>query len=320
MKNTKIISVLAMISLLFGASSCRHKDLSYEQNRNSRLNVIFDWNKAPDANPASMAFYLYSSENGDNPIRYIFQDNTGGYITTISGNYHALCLNADLTDWAVISGEPEIDEYEISTLDAESLGVTGFPAAAIPRAPKAETERMAKTPGMLWADRLNDIYLPASYDTKTITMTPVEKICHYTVDVYDSGDISLYKNGIDATLSGMAEGYNIGTDKGSAATVTHPFILKPLTSENSLHSEFLTFGDAASQPEHNVSLYMIDGKGGAYNYNVDVTDQIRNARDPRHVHIIIRGVDLPDPGDGGTPMGLLPDVNDWETVNITLKM
>lgn len=312
----KIIILLALPAMLAG---CRHKDLSDELFLNSRINVVFDWRNAPDADPSAMGFYLYDG-HGTNPLRFIFQNKTGGTIRVPSGTYHSLCLNADLNDWAVFDGEDDINGYAISTTDATDLTLLSLPTRAIPRAEGAESERMARTPGMLWADRVNDIYLPASYEDKTITLYPEEKVCHYTVDIYDSGDVSLFNGGIDATLSGMAEAYNIGTDTPTEVTVTHPFRLTPDLAEKSLHAEFLTFGETSGQPAHSISMYILTADGTYWHGTVDVSAQVHRAPDPRHVHIIIRGLDLPHPGDHSSPMIVVPDVEDWQSVNITLHM
>ncbi len=283
----------------------------------------FDWQKAPEANPSSMAFYMYNRSDGFNPIRFIFQNKNGDRIKVMSGEFHALCLNADLTDWAVLEGEDNVDTYRVSTTDQQAIQALRIPTRALPRAEGASDERIAKTPGYLWADRQNDIILPQSYESKTITMYPEEKNCHYIVDVYDSGDVSLYPKGVDASLSGMAEAYVIGKDSPSEERVTHTFVLTPVLSDNSLHAEFLTFGDAVNSDKHIISLFLIKEDGTPWTCNVDVTKTIHEAPDPHHVHIILRGIDLPKPDNpdntGGT-FGLIPNVDDWQSVNIDLKM
>lgn len=313
-----IICLLTVISGCLMMMSCHHKDLVFESDRVGHITVVFDWRYAPDANPSSMAFYLHNHDDG-NSLRYIFQNNTGGSIKVPGGLYRGLCLNADLTDWAVISNEDDADNFEISTTDSNILPAAGFPTRSIPRGPDAENERMASTPGMLWAHTLPDISIPEYTKDKTITMYPAEKVCHYTVDVYNSGDVSRYaKSGIDATLSGMSEGYLIGKDTQHEYKVTHPFLLKPDVSHNSLHAEFLTFGESPASDAHYLSIYLIREDGKSWNGNVNVTDQVKNAPDPHHVHIIVSGLDLPNPISGGS--GIIPNVNDWETVNINLKM
>lgn len=317
------VSVLPALLLAAGLTflgSCDHKDLGLEEATKGRLKVEFDWQKAPEADPTSMAVYFYDPTGG-NPLRYIFQNKTGGYIRIPTGIYDGVSMNADLTDWAVVSGTDRIGEIEVSTTDAPALAVTGFSTPNLPRHEAAQTERFANTPGMLWAHRLDNIETPKDDQDKTMTFYPEEKICHYTIDVYDSGNVSLFpEGGIDATLSGMSEGYLTGSDSPHETKVTHPVVLRPDTENNSLHAEFLTFGEPPSKPSHYVTIYIVKNDGKKWSCNVDVTKQVREASDPHHVHIVLRGLDLPQPLTGGGGMDLDPDVEEWETVNITLHM
>lgn len=306
------------VLLLLFLASCHHKDLCYEQTRTGHIEVRFDWRDAPSANPGSMALYLYDRTTGKG-IRYIFQNKDGGTIKVPVGEYDAMCLNADLTDWAVISGRDDIEEYEVSTSDADGLPASGMSARSIPRAPGSEGERMAEVPGMLWGDRQDRISITGHEADKVITLYPNEKVCHYVVDVYDSGDVAeMPKGGIDAMLTGMSEGYKVGGDTPADEHVSNPFILLPHKADNSLHAEFLTFGEPATTSTHHISMYAAKQDGSKWNCNVDVSKSVHEAADPHHVHIIIRGVDIPKVEE--YPAGVVPDVTDWETVNITLPM
>ncbi|MDE5843535.1 MAG: DUF5119 domain-containing protein [Muribaculaceae bacterium] len=312
----------ALLALTCGSvlTSCHHKELVYPDASRSRLEVVFDWSNAPDASPAAMAFYLYDRQ-GASPVRFIFQNKTGGQIHVPSGDYFAMCLNADLTDWAVIEREESMGDYKVSTLDAEHLTAMGISTRGIPRAPESENERIASTPGMLWSATRTDVSLPVAYEIQKIVLYPEEKVCHYTVDVFVSEDVDEFKDGVDATLSGMAEGFKTGVEHASEEKVTHPFHLLPDDDADCLRSEFLTFGEPPAGSTHYVSLYMIDKEGKGRNFNVDVTEQVHNAPDPKHVHIVIRGINLPDPKTVQPGMGgLKPDVDAWESVNINLKM
>ncbi|MDE5774365.1 MAG: DUF5119 domain-containing protein [Muribaculaceae bacterium] len=327
MKNTK--TLLSHIILCGGAiltvsslTSCCHKDLVYPSTNRGHLNVVFDWRNAPDADPASMELYLYDND-GYNPIRYLFQNNIGGRIRVPSGMYNAICLNGDLTDWAVMSEGETIDGYTISTADAPALSVTGIATAALPSsragADETEKERIAATPGMLWGSRLDNIVTPHNDEDMTVTMYPDEKVCHYVVDIYDCGDVADYPaSGIDATLSGMAEGYRIGRDTPHENKVTHPIVLTPDIADSSMHSEFLTFGTSATSRQHTLSLYMVRSDGVKWNCNIDVSSQVNDAPDPKHVHIVVRGVNLPEPAPAGT--SIKADVDDWVSEYIDLVM
>ncbi len=317
--NGKTAVILAGIILpLF--SSCRHKDLYMEDSMTSRLEVVFDWRNAPEADPSSMALYLYD-EDGTSPMRFIFSNKTGGEIKAPFGMHNAICMNADNTNWARMRNKDNISTMEILTLDAESLSAQRIGTRSVPRAEGTEDERIAQTPGMLWGSRENNIGIYPHSGTQTITMYPVEAVCHYTVDVYDVENLDKASSGsVDATLSGMAEGYCHGTESATDNHVSMAFTLNSDGSHNSLHGEFLTFGECPSlNLKHYLTIYTVLSDGSGWYKSFDVTDQVANAPDPRHVHIVVRGLPLPEPpSDGGTKLSA--DVNEWQEVNISLQM
>ncbi|MDE6582895.1 MAG: DUF5119 domain-containing protein [Duncaniella sp.] len=316
MKNIKI-SLAAVLAL--SLTGCHHKELCYDHIHRVDIDVVFDWQNAPDATAKSMALYMYDTET-DEHLRYIFDNNEGGPISIPFGKYNGLCLNSDDTDWAIIRNEHDIEKFEIYTADAEALETTGLSTRTMPRARATEEERVAKTPGMLWSDRQDAIDLPVTTTHKTITFYPDEDICHYTVDIYDVEHItSIEGSALDGTISGMAEGYYHGKKQPTENVVTMPFILTLDETDKSLHSEFLTFGECSGEKhDHTLTIYMYLDDGSKKYYNFDVTDQVADAPDPHNVHIIIHGLSIPNPlSDTG---GFIPEVDDWEAVYINLNM
>ena len=129
MKHSRLfILTLAALSL----TSCRHKDLYMEEEMTSQLQVVFDWRDAPEANPESMALYLYE-EDGYRPMRFIFSNKDGGLIKAPFGTRHAICINADNTDWARIRSHENVETLEIYTQDAEANGSRADDAPTVPR-------------------------------------------------------------------------------------------------------------------------------------------------------------------------------------------
>ena len=312
------VMALSGVSLLF--SSCRHKDLYMEEEMTSQLQVVFDWSNSPEADPESMALYLYE-EDGHNPMRFIFSNKTGGIIKAPFGSHHAICLNADITDWARMRNNESVETLEIYTQDAEAIGSRADDASTIPRPEGTEGERIAATPGMLWGSRSNDISIVPHSGMQTITMYPREAVCHYIVDVYDVSNLEgVESSAVDATLSGMAEGFSHGQQSATDNTVSMKFDLTGNPEERNLHGEFLTFGECPSTvAKHWLTLYMVLTDGSKWYKTFDVTDQVTQAPDPTHVHIIVRGLELPEPPKEGSTV-LTTDVNEWQAVNIGLKM
>lgn len=318
MKFFKTILSLLFAVLLF--TSCRHKDLYMEEDMSSQLQVVFDWRNAPDANPESMAMYLYE-EDGHSPMRFIFSNKTGGLIKAPFGMHHAICMNADNTDWVRIRNQENIETYEIYTQDASEIGSRADDASTLPRPAGTENERIAATPQMLWGSRTNNISIIPHDGMQTITMYPVENVCHYIVDVYDVKNLQdIESSAVDATLSGMAEGYNHGQQSPTDNTVSFKVELQGNAAEDNLHGEFLTFGECPTTvAKHYLTLYMVLTDGSKWYHSFDVTDQVTQAADPTHVHIIVWGLDLPEPPKAGNS-DMRTDVNEWQSVNVDLKM
>ena len=313
-------SLIGMAALLLcpALSSCHHKDLIYESDLLPEIKVVFDWRNAPEANPESMALVLYDATTGK-PMHFMFDNRNGGIIKVPYGQYNGLCINSDINDWAYISHDDDIDDFEVSTADATELAAFDIPASQLPAARDGESERMAETPSMLWSNRQDSIVLKAAVQSQTITMYPDEAICHYTVDVTDVENIEYVEgSNVDATISGMSGSYMHGRNKPSDTHVTMPFVLS-VSGADTLHSEFLTFGESHdSAYSHKLTVYLYLKDGTRWYNTYDVTDQVSQAPDPRHVHIVVSGLNIPKPMLSGG--GFEPDVQDWNDVTVDINM
>lgn len=318
MKTSRIFTLLiAVPALMLG--SCEHKELSYDTAVRHNVYVDFDWRKAPEAAPTSMLVYFFPTA-GD-ALTYTFPGRSGGEIALPLGRYCALTVNGDNGDRMKMRHTDDPDLFEIFTKDATQLDGGGFDARLLPRASGDESERVALTPSMIWSIRNDSIELREEDEgDRYITFMPEEAVCHYTVDILDVKNLGyLHGASVDATISGMAEGYLNGHGNSTDITVTMPFTLKPSVEEESLHGEFLTFGECNTvKTSHKVTVYMRLTDGTKWYHTFDVTDQVTDAPDPRHVNIVIRGLELPQPGSGGG--GFSPDVNEWNDIEINLPM
>ncbi|MDE6556829.1 MAG: DUF5119 domain-containing protein [Duncaniella sp.] len=323
----KRLSLYILIALLgIAATGCRHKGFEMEEDASRHLRVVFDWRKAPDADPASMVLFLFE-KNGGAPIRFVFSGRDGGEISVPYGHYDAIAMNADNTDWALLRNTAARETFEIYT---DRVSAFSLPA----RADDEEVEQLKNTPGMLWtASDGTFSVMPTDPADLTITLYPEEAVCHYTVDVYDVENItSLEETSLMATCSGLAEGDIPFSKAGTDVHETLPFVLTADKKTNSLHGEFLTFGESPNIYKKNIiTIHTFSGptmvttraeadttehKVNAYDF--DVSNQAHLALDPHHVHIVIRGLPLPRTVVVGS--GVRPDVEDWITENIPLSM
>lgn len=284
-----------------------------------KINVVFDWSKAPDGNPQSMALYLYS-DNGGAPLRYVFPNATGGEISIPCGSYTALCMNNDNTDWATIKNTGDINAFEIHTLDVQGISLMDLRSTASASAPLQGDKRLVMTPGKLWTDSGEKFTLNQEDIEKTFTMYPQEAGCHYTIDIYEPGNTEyLSEHTLFTTFSGLAAGFHPGSQLSSPENATMPLYMKVSDDGTQIHGEFVNFGECPDvMYKHELKLYSFLSDGTAWQYTYDVTDQAHNAADPRHVHIILRGLPIPNPiANSG---GLKPIVKDWLVKHIDVKM
>lgn len=320
------VYILLPVVMAFLLSSCEHKELCYGHTYTAKVNVVFDWKKAPDASPESMDLYLFS-EKGGTPLRYQFAGCKGGTISLPPGTYRAICLNSD-TETSLYRGVGEFETFEVYTREASLLATMdgGFRSTREPpRAEGTETERVMLSPEMVWSDKANydgaftltvNAGHAASETEQTFVLTPGQSVCTYTVTVLNAENLQ-YAKSLSGTLSGMSSGYlpGLGEPSGCEQCIV-PF---PLNSDgiSTLTGEFHTFGEC-SLATHQLVIYAVLADGSGWIYTYDVTKQVRTAKYPLRVDIIVSGLPLPKPITNGN--GFHPDVDDWNDVHITLPM
>lgn len=314
-----IRTMLPVASLAAVLSACEHKELCFDHTHLISVEVEFDWSLAPEADPASMAAYFFS-DKGDEE-RFVFTDNRGGRIMIPFGNYNGIGTNNDNTDWAGLRNESDIETIETYTAGTEVLAGNGFETYSLPRARGAEDEHFISSPGMMWSARTDNIRLQITDTLGHVVFTPSEAICHYKVIINDVENLKyLHGSAIDATLTGMSEGFLHGSQQATDTHATLPFTLAAdPDSPNTLETSFLTFGESPAQHyPHYLTVYLRLTDGTKWYSTFDVTRQIQTAEDPHNVTIVVSGLKLPSPILHDE--GLHPDVNDWQTIEVDLDM
>lgn len=316
--NAKSFGLLFLTALF--TAGCHHKDLVYGSAETKVIDVVFDWSDDPDADPQSMALYLYPIDGGS-PLRYEFSGKTGGSIRVPFGTYDALCINSDNTDWVHLSSTDKrytfnINDGELSEVSEQDESEY---AALYRRCGESlDGNKVYENPRGLWTGSVDSFQVIASPVNQTLTIVPEDALRYYTVDIIDVEGLDDDGSGIPAMLGGMSDGIDALTRSSSTNLVSYPFILQQVTrAGNALHAEFTTFGeDFQSHPAHNLWAMVKLPDGTWKVQSTDVTEQVHQAADSRHVHIVIQGMSIPHSGSGG----LTADVNDWDSENITLKM
>ena len=304
---------LTMICLVL--QSCEHKELCYHHPHTKTISVAFDWRDAPNASPEGMCVFFYPLEGEDTqPRRFDFSGKEGGTIDIQEGKYRVLCYNND-TEALLVRGADSFDTHEGYTREGSIFeSVYGSRANQAPRAKDTEDERVVICPDMMWGCTALDVEitdtgisylcfpesekdkwigLPPITDEQVITLYPHELVCTYTYEVRNAKNLK-YVTKMCGSLSSMA-----------------PSIF--------FTGGFLTFGhNEKNTRHHKMVLYVWFSDGSKYYYTFDVTDQIHNAPDKRHVHIILEAPEFPQPIANGN--GFQPSVDDWLEVEESIIM
>lgn len=312
-----VVTVLcAAAAALFTA--CTHKELCHDHSHPARVEVVFDWSKAPDADPATMSLYLFPSD-GAEPIRHEFIDRNGGTITVPMGVYDVLCVNSDRETHRIRNREHR-ETFEVTTGLTRSLkGELASKSETAPLAAGAEEEPSVLEPETLWSDHAERIDINPDNGVTRIVLTPLSRVITCSVEIRNVENLR-HAKALSAALTGMAGGWLAGTDALTEEKVTIPFGLDPANSGTQLTGRLSTFGHCPkSAGRHTLMVYALMADGNTYFMEEDVTDQLHDPeQDPTHIRIVIDKLPLPTPITGGG--GLQPSVKEWQEIYIELPM
>ena len=325
-------NIISLIMLLMLAA-CGHKELCYIHPHTISVNVVFDWEYAPDATPEGMCVCFYSLDNGGYH-RFDFNDIKGGKVDLRVGKYRVLSYNND-TECVHFRNTDSFDNHSVTTREGDVLEpmLGGSAAGYVPRASGVDDEKVVISPDMMWGCKVLDVeiedegitYACATFDDNhesdvefvendehIITLYPHELVCTYTYEVRNVKNMA-YMQQMCGTISGMSGMLTLSTEELDIESVTIPFE-SVKADDSTITGVFYTFGhhyDNAAA--HKMVFYVIMNDGTKYCFKdskqLDVTDQVDNAPNKRRVHIIIDGLDLPQPIDTGD--GFIPSLDDW---------
>lgn len=328
---TSLQHAIFLLIAVFALAACRHKDLNTEYTIKTRINIGFDWREAPDADPEGMCVFFYPVNNPDLPVRrYDFRGRDGGEIEIPIGEYRLVCYNND-TERSQFRGHNQFYDHEAYTnptsIFANLLGASGGRA---PVATGTEGEIVYDNPDMIWGCATVDMNVTTrgvEYSDPTrkrsgpfrggevigprdIVLFPHEQVCRYSYEILDVKNLKNVSK-MCASLSGMSPTMKVVGEENSS---TNAIIPAPATASGptTIRGDFLTFGDEFDARDgHKLVLYVWYSTGDKFYYTFDVGQQIHDAPDKRRVHIILRGLEFPQPinPEGG---GFSPTVDGWD--------
>lgn len=305
---------LSLLSFLL-LTACAPHDLDEAETGTFDIDVRFLWDKVPTASPSMMDFYLYP-DDGSKPQRYMFAGRDGGRIHVRAGQYRAVAFNAD-TETILQHDMDSWDDARLTTPQTRLLGggtssEADSRAAEVPRAPGTDNEAVMMAPEMIWADRTD--LIPLDDRHCVLTMHPDTFTCRYDVIVSGVAGIDRLAHAT-ASLTGLA-----GSGKPCLNTVagplcTLPIDLKSTRAEETITGTLFTFGHCPAPATHTLMLYIGLTDGRLYYWHYDVTRQVHDAPNPKHVTIRIDGLDLPD-----LSVNNAVQVEEWDDVEIEMQM
>lgn len=316
-KKTSILLIVAL-SLLLGA--CDHKELCYLHPHGVTLRVVYDWKEAPEANPVGMCAFFYHEDPDVAPVRFDFLGTQGGQVELIPGTYRVITYNND-TEVVKLGNTNDYDRHYAFTREGHILEpIYGNSMQRPPRVEDTEDERVMITPDMLWGCTAVEVKVTNAED-QVITLYPHPMLCHYSYEVRNVKNLK-HVSQMSGALSGMAPSMLLSTEELHTEPVTLPFGARR-DGESSICGEFYTFGhhEDVDKP-HRMAFYMVMDDGSKFSFttgsNLDVTQQVHTAPNPRRVHIIIDGLDLPTPIENGN--GFKPEVDDWNDIQQDIEL
>lgn len=319
-----IISVaLFALVLSWVLSSCEQHDLCYNHDHMAKLNVTMDWRNDPDARPGSMYLFLYPEDSSK-----VLKRDFAGYQNfrteiLVGLGYDVVTINSDFKNDILRDTESK-EDMTITTDEATTIRELAVQVSALPktRASNGEEEMRTETDAV-WSDHSSSKVL-LSHDKYYagedvhLTLMPRPLFCNYHVIVRNVKNKNKIKGGIAASLSGLCEQRNVYTAERGPGAVTIPFAM--LSGEGTqMQNTIKCFGRAMDEKVPNKLAFYASLKDGTkWSYVYDVTDQVKNAPDPRNVTIVIDLLTLPD--NIGENSGIKPDVSKWEIIDIPLRM
>lgn len=294
-------------------ASCEHKELCYDHSHLVRVQILFDWENAPDAHPTSMRLYLFPTD-GREVLLYEFTNSHAGHISVPAGCYKALCLNSD-TESILYRNINRFTTFEAYATD----GTLEVRSSSAPRADGTQQERIAKSTDRLWSACMENVNINIQDQNKILIFYPEQSVCHYQLKIKNVANLKYVPSeGISGSLSSMAGGLLPGMKKTTTELVTIPFKVVHKDS-TTLMADFLCFGHCPSDKKiHKLVIYAILADGNKYYYTYDVTPQVHNAPDFRNVKIELDSFHLPKPIVNGG--GFQPAVEGWKNVDVNISM
>lgn len=153
---------------------------------------------------------------------------------------------------------------------------------------------------------------------RTMLLVQKQLTARYRFDIYNVKNLDGVR-GMSAMFSGLAGSLNLASGQKNVYPVRVPS--EAGKADNStITGGFVTFGLPKNPTVDNyLSLMVILLDGRKFNYEFDVTDQVRSAINPLDVQIKIYGLELEESAPGEPGGGFDVGVDNWVNVVININ-
>lgn len=317
----KITQYILIIGIVLIAS-CQHKELCYDHFHKANVKVLYNWGDSLKNYPESMSMYIYPEDSGAY-VRYEFTGHKGGDLKIPYGLYRIMSINSD-TDNLDYRGKDSLNKFEVFPKEITYLPGTNMRCSNLPQVKGSESEKFVVNIDSLWSDRILDSVLVKQVWTDTTQIDTIKfapKLIGKTIriNITEAENLKFATGGVFASLSGLAGGYYPYKEALSSEKVS---VLIPLVIGKdglSLSGVIRTFGDSHKGEQiHNLVVYAIMSDGSKWYQTEDVSIQMHAASGKDEINIKLEGLELPAPLFNGG--GILPDVDDWQNMEIPIDM
>lgn len=312
--NIRLSAIVCVPVVVAVLSGCSHKDIVCPGSEPRAVAVAFDWSLAPGSDVDGMTVYFYPAASGSRIWRFDIAGRDGGDVELPVGEYRMIAVNNDLPG-VMFSGQ---DAYD--TFTASARRASGGAA-------------MAAT-GMLYGGNVQDISVSlcgVSYrlpdgqmkecPRNLIRCRPDSLSTVYDVTLRDVKGMERVRSAA-ARINGVAESVALGSGSTGSAACAASLGLERVEGENALAGSTTAFGTPDGPPGFTMSVSVTRTDGLNISKSFDVTGQVINSPYPRHVSIVVDGMEIPaeNPPDGpdDDDVGITVGVDGWQVVEIEL--
>lgn len=315
-------SMLSIGLIVLTFMACEPRELCYDHTRcaQAAVQVAFDRQKAPSAQPSGMTVLFYNLDNpSGEPIRYDLPGMEGGTVQLPFGRYQVIAYNYD-TETILYRDQSFPESLEAYTRHSTlEEGTEMFTTREqMPRARNTEHEPVILEPDPLWCG-VGALTVTTGEDGQRVVLQPVPRFRQITVTIHNVPNLQ-YTGLLGGALSGLAASVRMASGELSDESATQAFPVSAIDA-TTLQMQLRIFGhcphvDNGVTNNHLLTIYALLADGSKWYYTEDVTEQLHEALSSDDIHVYIELEDLPLPKPIVNGSGFQPTIDGWQGSDI----